>query len=194
MLVDSADDFKVKLADATRNNQFKTQSASKALERKRRWITVTMANLTEFNIEPVSNWFDSGRFWEAPSTCNPWAGTTFSGCEKDGSIMTGVSGAIVYNITVGQQKYPLTVAFSNPYIGAIKCRAEFSPHYKDVWERMDSGDPYYSPDKYLGAFSARPDRSKVNISLRLASIPGQNARVEITERRWKPDAWISFWV
>jgi hypothetical protein len=54
--------------------------------RKKRWISCTVKNATQFDIEYQGEFFASGRFWRAPEDIPPFSQVTFFTCENDWSI------------------------------------------------------------------------------------------------------------
>ena len=102
---------------------------------------INVANLTQFNLKYEKEWFDVGRFWDAPSNIAAFSHSSFSGSSTywGAAGYHGVSGAALFYLQIpGQMEiHPITIAFSNPGKGSIKTRAEFSKDVKEVWKRMD---------------------------------------------------------
>ena len=181
MEVEAVEIFAELLTKAAERGSFEIMKGSGDLVAKRRYMMVTLVNKTEFDIHPVKTWFDSGRFWTAPAICNKMGRMGFSGCNKDWSIATGVSGVVLFNIRVGSKDHPLSVAFSNPMVGAVKCLAEFKSNYEVIWDRMNNAETYC--DKIpIGNFKDTEGKS-LSITLTSTSIPGMDAIVDITEQR-----------
>ena len=102
---------------------------------------ISVANLTQFDLKYEKEWFDVGRFWDAPSNIAAFSHSSFSGSSTywGAAGYHGVSGAALFYLQLpGQmEEHPVTIAFSNPGTGSIKTRAEFSKDVKEVWKRMD---------------------------------------------------------
>ena len=106
---------------------------------------INVANLTQFDLKYEKEWFDVGRFWDAPSNIAAFSHSSFSGSSTYWAARHhGVSGAALFYLQIpGQmEEHPITIAFSNPVFshpstGSIKSRAEFSKDVKEVWKRMD---------------------------------------------------------
>ena len=104
-------------------------------------MVVNIANETQFSLKYEKEWFDVGRFWDAPCNTAAFGHSSFSGCNTfwGAAGYHGVSGAVLFYLQIpGQLKeHPITIAFSNPGTGSIKTRAEFSQDVEEVWKRMD---------------------------------------------------------
>ena len=106
-----------------------------------RWIVINVINETQFSLKYEKEWFDVGRFWDAPTSIAPFSKASFSGCSTLWGAVGyhGVSGATLFHLCIPGQliEHPITIAFSNPGTGSIKTRADFSQDMKEVWKRMD---------------------------------------------------------
>ena len=141
-----------------------------------RWIIVNIANETQFNIKYAKEWFDVGRFWDAPCNVAKFSHSAFSGCSTywGAAGHHGVSGAALFYLQVpGQvEAHPITIAFSNPGTGSIKTRAEFCDNMKEVWKRMVKQCTSHA-EKDIRLHWTR-------IKLQLMSTPGTQALVTVT--------------
>ena len=181
MAVEALGAFGDLLTEASQQGHFEIIKGSGSLVAKTRYMMITLVNKSEFDIHPVDTWFYSGRFWTAPAVCNPMGNMGFSVCNKDWILATSVSGVVLFNIIVGSKVHPLSVAFSNPLAGVIKCRAEFNSDYNSVWQRMVR-DNIHCDDIVIGDFEDKEGKS-LSITLTSTSIPGMDAMVDITEQR-----------
>ena len=83
------------IADAIKSMSDIVPKAADELTEKFRWMTVAIRNETQFKLTHTSSWFDTGRFWDAPTgVVEPFETAVFSVCSKDGSVGTGVAGGI----------------------------------------------------------------------------------------------------
>lgn len=57
-------------------------------------------NQTQFQILLKSTHFDSGRYWAAPGDTKTFNLMDFSVCNRDGSVLTGVSGGTTFAVTL----------------------------------------------------------------------------------------------
>ena len=142
-----------------------------------RWIAVNVANETQFNLKYEEEWFDVGRFWDAPCNTAAFGHSSFSGSSTywGAAGHHGVSGAALFYLQIpGELKeHPITIAFSNPGTGSIKTRAEFSQDMKEVWKRMDKQCTHNAEkDVLLGIQQTK---------FQLTSTPGSQAKVTITQ-------------
>ena len=136
---------------------------------------INITNETQFTLKYEREWFEVGRFWDAPSNVAAFSHSFFSGCNTlwGGVGYHGVSGAVLFNVQIPGQPntYPITIAFSTPGIGIIQTRAEFSQDLKEIWRRMDKHRTH-SDELDLGI-----QRTK----LKLVSTPGTQAMVTLTQ-------------
>lgn len=163
------------------NNRIKTATAKLLLlimlyyTKLYRWIVVNIANETQFNLRYEKEWFDVGRFWDAPCNTVGFGCSSFSGSSTywGAAGYHGVSGAALFYLQMpgSLEDQPITIAFSNPSLGSIKTRAEFSEDMKEVWKRMDR-QCTHNDEKDLGTH---------NTKFQLTSTPGTQAKVTITQ-------------
>ena len=136
---------------------------------------ISVANLTQFDLKYEKEWFDVGRFWGAPSNIAAFSYSSFSGCNTywGAASYHGVSGAALFYLQIpGQvEQHPVTIAFSNPSIGSIKTRADFSTEMKEVWTRMDK-QCTHNTEKDIGVQGTK---------LQLTSTPGSQSKVTLTQ-------------
>ena len=141
-----------------------------------RWIVINIVNETQFSLKYQTEWFDVGRFWDAPTNIAPFHQASFSGCSTflGSAGYHGVSGAALFYLQIpGQLKeHPISVAFSNPGgTGSFKTRADFSYNMKEVWKRMDD-QRTHNVDKVIGIQHTK---------FQLTSTPGTQAKVTLTQ-------------
>ena len=125
-----------------------------------------------------TEWFDVGRFWDAPTNIAPFHQASFSGCSTFLGLAGyhGVSSAALFYLQIpGQLKeHPISIAFSHPGgIGSIKTRADFSHNMKEVWKRMEDHGTYYT-EKVTGI-------QQCHTKFQVTSTPGNQAKVTLTQ-------------
>lgn len=99
----------------------------KSIKDKFRWLTVSIDNLSGETLKLKNTWFDSGRFWDSPDMNIPNGTThTFGVCNKNGTILQGVSGHQEWQI--GNSGFYMGVSYSNPYAGSYKYRMTTHTH------------------------------------------------------------------
>jgi hypothetical protein len=69
---------------------------------KSRWLQCTVKNETQFDILLIDTYFDSGRYWTAPGSFDPFAQLVFSCCNGDGD---GVSGGTAFRLSLDGKHY-----------------------------------------------------------------------------------------
>ncbi|KAH7446696.1 hypothetical protein KP509_01G069000 [Ceratopteris richardii] len=132
-----------------------------SVQDKTRWLEITLVNLsTDAKLSVDDSWFDSGRFWSQPfQSLVPGTAMTFYVCNKDGSIMTGVSGGVGLearyisdNSIVSDSGNSWWICtFSNPFSGSIKCLTRWKGYgIKGLWEEMD--DTHMVRDERCGCY------------------------------------------
>ena len=140
-------------------------------------MIINIANETQFNLKYEKEWFDVGRFWDAPANISALSHSAFSGSSTYwGAIgYQGVSGAALFYLQVpGQhEEHPITIAFSNPGTGSIKTRAEFCQNMTDVWERMTKQCTHNTDKKIMLGLQS--------INIKLTSTPASQAMVTLTQ-------------
>jgi hypothetical protein len=53
----------------------------------------------------MDTYFDSGRYWTAPGSFNPFEQLVFSCCNGDNTVGTGVSGGTAFRVSLDDQHY-----------------------------------------------------------------------------------------
>ena len=138
-------------------------------------MIINVTNETQFSLKFEKEWFNMGRFWDAPSNIAAFSHSFFSGCNTiwDAAGCHGVSGTVLFYIQIPSQPktYPITIAFSKPGVRAVKTRAEFSQDMKGVWQRMDERCTY-STELDIGIQCTK---------FELVSTPGNQAMVILTQ-------------
>ncbi|OJJ22334.1 hypothetical protein BKI52_06525 [marine bacterium AO1-C] len=161
----------------------------KDLKDKHRWMTVTIINETQYNIVFEESYFDSGRFWTPPTNTPAFKSMTFSGCNKDGSILTGVSGGALFQLQMpkeggGYEKLNFGVGFSNPEAGSIKISGIYPTKSgeegaKQAYDKVDDGTTNKKSEVFPGKDK---DGHDIKVQFILVASAGQEARVTITEQ------------
>lgn len=98
------------------------------LTQKARWQTITVVNQTQYTLVPTASYFDSGRYWTAPTLVEPFEEMTFSICNADTSFFTGATGAMVLQVVLDQPDNivcNLGVGFGSPWVGSFDTNAVF---------------------------------------------------------------------
>lgn len=154
---------------------------------KHRWIEVTVENFSPFDIvwTRVARW-STGRFWHGAEPCSIPSMTKgiFAACNTDDSILTGVGGAALFRLRLGERlNADFTIAFSHPQESGLasifgrevarKCWATFGNDTEAAFGSVGEGD---KTDENVFEFG---DKSKIKI--RLQSSAGARARVTITQ-------------
>lgn len=98
------------IADAVPTN-------AKTVEDKYRSTVVLIENHTQFNIDVMDEYFNSGRHYQGSKKIKPFTEEIFTAVNSDTSFMTGVSGGRSFKIGNIAQ---FSVGFSNPAIGPRK--------------------------------------------------------------------------
>lgn len=151
---------------------------------KYRWLTVTVFNQTQYEIVYLGNaYFDSGRFWAAPTNIEPFSSMTLSGCNTDGSFFTGVSGGAAFQLQMpqqggGSQTLEIDIGFTNPDMGAIKTSVLLNAGPEAAYDAATSS----SSNVTSSTFSGVDDKGNpTTIQFFITASPGQEASVTITE-------------
>ena len=144
-------------------------------------MVVNISNETQFSLGFDKEWFDVGRFWDAPTTTKPFGHSGYSGSSTywGAAGFHGVSGAALFNLDTPGNPTPISIAFSNPGTGNIKTRAEFSSDLKAVWDKMEE-QCTHNDSKFMGEYTTKGNE-KVHVTLYLTSTPGNQARVTLTQ-------------
>jgi len=95
---------------------------------KNRTVQLSVLNHTQFRLVPDSSYFYSGRFDVAPADVAPFDTMTFTAVDADDSILTGVSGAVTFSMTLPNgASCRVGIGFSNPEWGSYKTNIAFDP-------------------------------------------------------------------
>lgn len=149
------------------------------LKEKTRWLQFTINNKTQFPITWAGQeYFDSGRFWKAPSGIDSVAQGMFSVCNKDNSVATGVSGGVVYKLEVPDgHSFEFALGFSNPFAGSQKASillgSSAEGAYKEIVDHSTSRTHSFSAVTESG--------EKVTVALTFTVTPAQEAMLTITQ-------------
>jgi len=166
---------------------------------KSRWQTVTVVNQTQFPLIPVATYFESGRFWTAPTLARPFDKAMFSVCNSDYSFFTGATGGIVMQIILDEAKKlfcNVGIGFGTPYAGPFDINAVFDAsgaaagvnpppaHTPAALAQASFTDSSNSPVRARSATFAGTDTSgkPTTIVFSAVAIPGQEAMVTVTQQ------------
>jgi hypothetical protein len=151
------------------------------LQGKDHWLMMTVYNQTQYPLVFLASYFNSGRFYTAPTNVPPFKDMTFSGCASDGSLLTGVSGGVQFQIGVPGNPLTFGIGFSNPQIGAYKASvvAGDGATAEQAYDKIDNT----TITATFPAFSGTDvNGNPVKVSFQLVSSPGQEASVTVTEQ------------
>ncbi len=174
----------VSLAESISKMTTLIPSAPKDLKDKHRWVTVTVFNQTQYSLVYQASYFDSGRFWTAPTNVEPFKEMTFSGCNKNDSILTGVSGAAIFQLQMpkkggGYETLDIGAGFTNPQSGAFKSSGIFTSSGKAAYEATTDNTSNNTSSNYSGKDT---DDKETTINFLVVSSPGQEASLTVTEQ------------
>jgi hypothetical protein len=159
--------------------------AADELTDKHRWMTLTVRNETQFPIIYTGgHYWGSGRFWDTPEDVKPFSSETFSVCSKDGSIATGATGGVRYQLRMpmeegGYQNLDVAIGFARPELGARKCSAIYSSDPEAAYNAASSDGSAHTSREFTGT-NANGD--EVTINFRTVATPGEGSTVKITEQ------------
>lgn len=167
------------IAEALSKMSSSEPSPPAGLTGKSHWLTMTVFNQTQYELVFQSAYFDSGRFWTAPTNVPPFESMTFSGCESDGSIMTGVSGGVQFSIAIPNNAQQFSAGFSNPEIGAYKASVAAGGTPQSAYNAIDNSTISDS----IGPIQGTDTNNKpVTMNFGLVSSPGPEASVTVTQQ------------
>jgi hypothetical protein len=158
--------------------------AAKDLTEKHRWMTVTVFNETQFLLLYKGYQLDHGRFWTTPGNVKRFDSGTFSVCNKDGSIATGASGGVKFQLQMpmvdgGYQELDIAVGFARPELGSRKCAAIYSSNPEQAYNAATSEGSMHTSRQFIGT-NTRDE--EVTIEFVTVATPGEGSTVTITER------------
>lgn len=120
----------IELAQSVADTVASVTAEPKSLDEKYRSMQVTIVNRTQFELVYKSAHMAHGRFWTAPSNASKFDTTTFSACNEDGSILTGLQGACIFELRMptndGYESLDIGVAFDDPAIGSRAALVAFT--------------------------------------------------------------------
>jgi len=120
----------------------------------------------------MDTYFDSGRYWTAPGSFNPFEQSVFSCCNGDNTVGTGVSGGTAFRVSLDDQHYyNVSFGWTNPALGSFKAGVAEAGKGKDGYVIADSdGGSVLSKDVFQGKDkSGNPVKFKIHVS----AAPGQ---------------------
>ncbi|GJE99082.1 hypothetical protein PsYK624_153230 [Phanerochaete sordida] len=144
----------------------------KTLQDKHRWVQCTIKNETQFDLLLENTYFDSGRYWTAPGGFSGFQQMVFSGCNGDGTVLTGVSGGCAFRISLDDQHYyDISLGWTNPEVGAFKAGVVNSAQGVDGYNAATpEGGALTSNVIFQGKDKAgNPAKFRINVS----AAPGQ---------------------
>ncbi|MGF1698734.1 hypothetical protein L4D09_00140 [Photobacterium makurazakiensis] len=174
----------VKLASSIGKMSNLIPDTPKDLEDKHRWVTVTVFNQTQYALVYKNSYFDSGKFWTAPTNVEPFEEMSFSGCDKDGSFLTGVSGGTTFTLQMpieggGYKEQDIGIGFTNPELGSTKASGIFSSSAEDAYDNTTDDTTEKTSSKFSGKDTNDKDTA---INFLVVSGPGQEGRITITQQ------------
>ena len=171
------------------------------LSDKHRSVSVTIFNQTQYELHYEGAYFDSGRFWTAPTNIAPFSELTFSGCDKDGSVGTGVSGGAVFHIQADlnipeaekegleilEEEFhtgllsdlDLAIGFTNPGVGGYKLSGVFGGDGESAYEAATTDTSGSTSQTFSGNDT---NDSPIMINFHVVSSPGTEASITLTEQ------------
>ncbi|WP_437818489.1 hypothetical protein [Sorangium sp. So ce1078] len=159
-------------------------STPEKLSDKPRKFTMTLVNETQWTIQFQSSYFNSGRFEDAPTNVKPFNSMQFSGCDKDNSIMTGVSGGTAFRILIPTANndyahHDFSVGFSAPYGGAYKTSVVREANAERAYDAIKEGTTSLSSGVLNGLDE---DGKEVGVKFELVAESGEHTTCTITQQ------------
>lgn len=152
------------------------------LDDKYRSIKVSVVNQTQFEVMYTGHdYFASGKYWTAPTNAPKFSAMEFSGCNSDGTILTGIAGGTTFTINTGGSIKPVdfAIGFSNPAAGSIKIGLSLNTtKAENAYESADSHTVTHETSPMSGV-----DRSgkPVRFKFVFVATPAREAKVTITQ-------------
>ncbi|CDO68902.1 hypothetical protein BN946_scf185000.g45 [Trametes cinnabarina] len=150
------------------------------LKDKWRWLQCTLKNETQFKIQLLDSYFNSGRYWDSPKDVDPFTQMVFSCCNDDGSILTGVAGGTAFRVILNESvHYDFAVGWTNPAAGSLK--ASIVPGSRGVYG-YESANPDGSSFMDDTVYEAKDgDGNPVQFKLHFSGAAGQEAMFVVKE-------------
>lgn len=173
----------IELAKSIGDTVASVTAEPKDLKEKYRSMQITVVNRTQFELIYKDSYMSHGRFWTSPTNSTPFNSTTFSACNLDGSIMTGLQGASIYNLRMptndGYETLSIGIGFDDPAIGSRSAIVKFSNSAKSV----DKSDMEYNGGSIISKNFEGKDKEGNNVTVRfvVSYAPGSNMKVTITQ-------------
>ncbi len=172
------------LADSIGKMKNLIPTPAKTLQDKHRWLTITVFNQTQYVLQFGDSYFDSGKFWAAPTNVEPFGEMTFSGCDKDMSYETGVSGGASFTLQISEtegENVDLNMAFgfTNPQAGSTKISGLFNVNAVSAYKAVGDSTTSFTSDDYTGQDT---NLEETVINFKLVASPGQEATITLTEQ------------
>ena len=160
------------------------------------YLAITVMNLTQFVLTPADNYFDSGKFFQAPSAIMPFQRMTFSVSAKDPSL-AGVSGAVTFTLNPAPNVVcRFGVGFSNPVKGSNTSNAAFDADHNQATNSNPVLNPIslFTQGTYNGnsqntttatsAMFTGADRQGASITIQFdgSAVPGAQATASIVQK------------
>jgi hypothetical protein len=166
-----------------------TKQPPSQTEGKKAWTAITIVNQTQFPLVFVGSYFDSGRFETSPTNALVFNEMTFTGVEKDGSWMTGVTGGVAFYLNLQGNnaevaKYGIGIGFTSPYAGTYKAsilniEALDNSGAKVAYDKAIEDAVTFESETIKGIDK---DGKETNFNFRCTSAPGKYAKITITEQ------------
>lgn len=120
----------IELAQSIGDTVASVTAEPKELNEKYRSMEITVVNRTQFELVYKTSHMAHGRFWTAPTNALKFSSTTFSACNLDGSILTGLQGACIFELRMptndGYESLSVGVGFDDPALGSRAALVEFT--------------------------------------------------------------------
>ncbi|BDS15266.1 hypothetical protein [Aureispira anguillae] len=154
------------------------------LKDKYRSMTITVCNQTQFPLVYMSSSMQHGRFWTSPTNVGKFNDMTFSACNEDNSILTGLQGGVVFQLQMpkaggGYETLDIGVGFDDPAIGSFSCSALFTTAAKKASEKTKEGTTKHQSPNLKGKTK---DGHDLEIAFLAVSSAGKEAKITITQQ------------
>ncbi|KAF8799219.1 hypothetical protein BYT27DRAFT_7202377 [Phlegmacium glaucopus] len=148
-------------------------SAPKELEDKFRWLQCSLKNETQFTVLYQATYFNSGRYWDAPHSFDPFNQLVFSCCNDD-FAPTGVTGGTTFRLSLDDQHYyDFSLGWTNPSLGSYKAAVVESSNPKDAYDAAtEEGGHIQSTSIFQGKDKdGQPAKFRIHISASASQKP-----------------------
>ncbi|RPB20558.1 hypothetical protein L211DRAFT_852270 [Terfezia boudieri ATCC MYA-4762] len=155
---------------------------AREVQEKHRWMQCTIKNETQFQIVYEATHFDSGRFWDAPGGADSFKQMSFSVCNGDNTILTGVSGGSTLKLHLDEtHSFVFAIGWTSPQLGSFKTGVIESDNPLSGYENATAqGASIDSKNIYAGTDE---DGKSCRIRFHVSAVPGVKALYEIRQLR-----------